>query len=161
MPPSITNSSTHAQPPPVILGIDHIKIPTSSIPEKLAFYTDILSFAHLKEFDHRHDDTQELFGVILRQPQSGLLLELRLQPAHAAAQRGWDAVTWSVETRADLETWRRWLESHGIECSAVLKGFKGWCLVAEDPDGAMVRWYCKETHPWDENVDKDDKWLPK
>lgn len=150
-----SNTSSESAPlqPPPILGIDHIKIPTSSIEAKLAFYTSTLSFTHLTHFDHRRAGSGELFGVMLQHTPTGLLVELRLNPAQATAQRGWDAVTWSVETRADLETWRTWLVSRGVDCSRVLKGFKGWVLVAEDPDGAMVRWYCKETHEWDENVD--------
>ncbi|KAJ7137510.1 Glyoxalase/Bleomycin resistance protein/Dihydroxybiphenyl dioxygenase [Mycena crocata] len=145
---------------PPILGIDHLKLPTASLPAKLAFYTDILSFTHLEHFDHRRPNSGELFGVILQHTPTDLLVELRLNPAQATTQCGWDAITWSVGTRDDLETWRKWLTSKDVGCSKVLKGFKGWCLVAEDPDGAMVRWYCKETHAWDENVDKDERWLP-
>ncbi|KAJ6546047.1 Glyoxalase/Bleomycin resistance protein/Dihydroxybiphenyl dioxygenase [Mycena vulgaris] len=147
-------------PPPLILGIDHLKVPTSSIAAKLAFYTSILGLTHLVHFDHRRSGTGELFGVILQHQPTDLLVELRHNPKQAVAQRGWDAVTWSVETRSDLERWREWLGSEGVECSRVLKGLKGWVLVAEDPDGAFVRWYCKETHEWDENVDTDEKWLP-
>ncbi|KAJ7767031.1 hypothetical protein DFH07DRAFT_808979 [Mycena maculata] len=147
------------QPPPV-LGIDHLKIPTNSILTKLEFYTRILPFKHLAHFDHRRADSGEIFGVIIQHAPTDLLIELRLNPAHAAAQRGWDAITWSVETRKDLEMWREWLVSKGVECSKVLKGFKGWCLVAEDPDGAFVRWYCQESHEWDAHADVDEKWLP-
>jgi catechol 2,3-dioxygenase-like lactoylglutathione lyase family enzyme len=153
-----STSSPQTQPPP-ILGIDHLKLPTNSLPAKLAFYTSILPFTHLTQFDHRHADSNELFAVILQHPQTELLLELRLHPAQAAAQKGWDAITWSVETRADLETWRAWLVAHDVECSRVLKGFKGWVLVAEDPDRAMVRWYCKETHEWDSNVDSGELYV--
>ncbi|KAJ6564714.1 hypothetical protein B0H19DRAFT_1259131 [Mycena capillaripes] len=151
--------TSNDQPPP-ILGVDHLKLPTSSLTAKLEFYTSILPFTHLKHFDHRRAGSGELFAVMLEHTQTALLVELRHNPAQAAAQRGWDAITWSVEKRADLETWRTWLVSHGVECSRVLKGFKGWVLVAEDPDGAFARWYCKETHEWDVNVDVDEKWLP-
>ncbi|KAJ7629211.1 Glyoxalase/Bleomycin resistance protein/Dihydroxybiphenyl dioxygenase [Mycena polygramma] len=160
---STTTQSSESSPPthpPPILGIDHLKLPTSALDAKLEFYTSVLPFTHLTQFDHRHADSGALFAVILQHPQTALLVELRLHPAQAAAQRGWDAITWSVETHADLESWRAWLVERGVECSRVLKGFKGWMLVAEDPDGAMVRWYCKETHEWDTNVDVDEKWLP-
>ncbi|KAF8172530.1 Glyoxalase/Bleomycin resistance protein/Dihydroxybiphenyl dioxygenase [Mycena galopus ATCC 62051] len=155
----MTSPSRQTEPPP-ISGIDHLKIPTSSLDAKIAFYTSILPFTHLRHFDHKYARSSEVFAVILQHPQTQLLVELRLNPEQAAKQKGWDAVTWSVETRADLETWHTWLVERGVECSRVLKGFKGWVLVAEDPDGAMVRWYCKETHEWDENVDVDEKWLP-
>lgn len=138
---------------PPILGIHHLKLPTSSLEAKLKFYTSILPFTHLTHFDHRRVGSGELFAVMLEHPQTNLLVELRHNPTQATAQRGWDAITWSVEMRADLETWRTWLVSRGVECSRVLKGFKGWVLVAEDSDGAFVRWYCKETHDWDVNVD--------
>ncbi|KAJ7698346.1 hypothetical protein B0H17DRAFT_978360 [Mycena rosella] len=153
----LVSAGNNASP---ILGIHHLKFPTSSIAAKLAFYTTVLAFTHLPHMDHRRPGTGELFGVLLQHAPTALLVELRHNPAQAAAQRGWDAVTWSVETRRDLETWRSWLNKKGVECSRVLKGIKGWVLVAEDPDGAFVRWYCNETHEWDENVDIDDKWLP-
>ncbi|KAJ7110635.1 hypothetical protein C8R44DRAFT_261851 [Mycena epipterygia] len=145
--------------PPPILGIHHLKLPTHSIAAKLAFYTTVLPFVHLPHLDHRHP-SGELFGVLLQHTPTDLLIELRHNPTQATAQRGWDVITWSVKTHADLETWRAWLVSKGVECSRVLKGFQGWVLAAEDPDGAMVRWYCKESHEWDENVDIDERWIP-
>ncbi|KAJ6468555.1 Glyoxalase/Bleomycin resistance protein/Dihydroxybiphenyl dioxygenase [Mycena vitilis] len=157
------SQATESQSPPTrppILGLDHLKLPTSSLPAKLEFYTSVLPFTHLAHLDHRHAGSGTLFAVILQHPQTAVVLELRLHPAQAIAQRGWDAITWSVETRADLESWRAWLVSQGVSCSRVLKGFRGWLLAAEDPDGAMIRWYCKETHEWDANVDLDEKWLP-
>ncbi|KAJ7496338.1 hypothetical protein B0H11DRAFT_1910097 [Mycena galericulata] len=48
------------------------------------------------------------------------------------------------------------IPTHGkyldVECSTVLRGFKGWyySLVATDPDGARV--LCIESHGWDENT---------
>ncbi|KAJ7677576.1 hypothetical protein B0H14DRAFT_2655997 [Mycena olivaceomarginata] len=81
-----------------------------------------LSFTHLAHFDHKRP-SGELFAVILQHAPTGLLVELRLNPAQAAAQHGWDAVTWSVESHADLETWRAFLSERGVECSRVLKGF--------------------------------------
>ncbi|KAF9077910.1 Glyoxalase/Bleomycin resistance protein/Dihydroxybiphenyl dioxygenase [Rhodocollybia butyracea] len=145
---------------PPILGIHHLKLPTSSIADKLAFYTTFLPFTHLVHLDHRRPVSGEIYGVIIQHTQTDLVIELRHNPTQAVAQRGWDAITWSVETRNDLEKWREWLCSKGIECSKVLKGVTGWVLVAEDPDGAMVRWYCKESHDWDVNVDTDERWLP-
>ncbi|KAJ6488871.1 Glyoxalase/Bleomycin resistance protein/Dihydroxybiphenyl dioxygenase [Mycena sanguinolenta] len=157
--PASSPQAQVTQPPP-ILGVHHLKIPTSSISDKLAFYTSVLRFTHLPHLDHKHAGSGDVFAVLIQHPQTGLLVELRLNGAQAEKQRGWDAVTWSVETRADLETWRARLVANGVECSRVLKGFQGWVLVAEDPDGAMVRWYCKETHEWDENIDVDERWLP-
>ncbi|KAJ7208884.1 hypothetical protein GGX14DRAFT_395504 [Mycena pura] len=137
-----------ATAPPPILGIDHLKLPTASIPSRFAFYTTVL-----RDSSRSRTSRDAPFAVILEHAPTALLVELRLNAAQAAAQRGWDAVTLSVATRADLETSRAWLVARGIECRRVLKGFKGWTLVAVDPDGAMVRWYCKETHEWDENVE--------
>ncbi|KAJ7766978.1 Glyoxalase/Bleomycin resistance protein/Dihydroxybiphenyl dioxygenase [Mycena maculata] len=151
-------TSTAPGTPPT-LSIHHLKIPTGSLSTKLEFYTTILPFTHLAHFDHRHADSGDLFAVIIQHAPTALLIELRLNPAQAAAQRGWDSITWGVETRQDLETWREWLVSKGVECSTVLKGFRGWSLVAEDPDGAFVKWYCKESHEWDVHVDVDEKWV--
>ncbi|KAK6984802.1 40S ribosomal protein S30 [Favolaschia claudopus] len=145
--------------PPSILGIHHLKIPTSNLTAKLTFYTTLLSFTHLPDFDHRRADTNELIAVIVQHTPTRLLVELRINEAQAQSQRGWDAITWSVQTRADLERWREKLVEEGVECSRVLRGYKGWVLVTEDPDGAFVRWYCLETHEWDVNIDKDEKWL--
>ncbi|KAJ7877489.1 hypothetical protein B0H13DRAFT_2668346 [Mycena leptocephala] len=144
-----STSSPQRQPPP-ILGIDHLKLPTNSLPAKLAFYTSILPFTHLTQFDHRHADSKELFAVILQHPQTELLLELRLHPAQAAAQKG--------GTRSRGASRRARTSRRGARGSSRMTS-SGWVLVAEDPDRAMVRWYCKETHEWDSNVDSGELYV--
>ncbi|KAF7297445.1 40S ribosomal protein S30 [Mycena indigotica] len=146
--------------PPPNLGIHHLKLPTASIPAKLDFYTTILGFKYRPELDHKHPGADQPYGVLVQHQATSLLVELRLNPTQATAQRGWDAITWLVETRADLEDQKTYLEAKNVDCSRVLRGVVGWVLVAEDPDGQMVRWYCKEEHEFDQNVDVDERWLP-
>lgn len=152
-----------AETPP-FLGIHHIKLPSAALDRTVAFYTTHLPFAHLPALDHTTTSTAgaaaRTYAKILRHAPTGLTLEIRDDPAQAAAQRGWDPVTWAVPGRADLGAWRARLAAAGVPCSAVLRGFVGWVLVAEDPDGRRVRLYTREEHAPTPEVDVDEYWLP-
>jgi catechol 2,3-dioxygenase-like lactoylglutathione lyase family enzyme len=134
-------------------GIDHVKLPSSDIRKTAAFYTDILPFTPAPQWDHRTPDG-ELFAVMFTHEPTGLVVEVRKHDDHAEAQRGWDPITWSVNSRNDLEEWAAWFDENKVRHSKVLTGLKGWVLGAEDPDGKIIRLYTKEEHEWTTEVDK-------
>jgi hypothetical protein len=41
-------------------------------------------------------------------------------PEQAAAQKGWDPITWGVGRRQDLEQWAEWLDVNGVKHSMSL-----------------------------------------
>lgn len=104
--------------PQSFTGINHLKLPCTSLARTLHFYTTVLPFQHVPAYDH-FTPSHQLFARMaqLARPASrhaNLLLEFRHLPAQAAAQRGWDPITWGVGTRADLAEWAAWFEAHGV-----------------------------------------------
>lgn len=93
---------------------------------------------------------------------SKLIVEIRYEPSQAAAQKGWDPVTYGVGTRKDLEKWGRLLDSKDVRRSRIFAGIKGWVMACEDPDGKIVRLYVEdEEHEWTDHPDQDEYWLGK
>ena len=85
---------------------------------------------------------------------------MRYVPNQAAAQKGWDPITWGVGTRKDLEQWAQWFDAHGVKHSHIFAGVKGWVMGCEDPDGRIVRLYVDdEEHEWTDHPDQDEYWL--
>ncbi|KAK8073670.1 hypothetical protein PG994_004569 [Apiospora phragmitis] len=133
-----TTAATDTPPatsmPPSILGLNHLKLASRNPHATQSFYTTVFPFTPLPHYDHH------------------------LADGTAAAQVGWDPVTWGVNARADLEAWSRWLDAQNVEHSRVLRGVKGWVLCARDPDGKIVRLYTEEEHEWS-LPEEDEVWL--
>jgi len=146
------------QNPLTLKGIHHIKLPSKNILETQRFYTEILHFQPLPQYNHYTAD-RKLFAVLFSHPATNTILEARYAPSLSEAEKKWDPITWGVETRKDLEDWGRWFDENGVKRSGALKGLKSWLLVAEDPDGRFVRLYVTgEEHT--EKPSVDEYWLP-
>lgn len=145
---------------PSLWGINHLKLATAKIEKTLTFYTNVLGFGYIAEYDHRIAQG-ELFAVMVKLKHLGedIIVEIRHNEQQAIKQEGWDPITWGVESRTDLETWRSWFKHNGVKCSKVFVGLKGWVLCALDPDGKTVRLYCNEKHEWTTDFDHDEFWL--
>jgi hypothetical protein len=148
-----------AKPPRSFVGIDHLKLPVHSLRRTLEFYTTIFPFVHAPHYDHFTPEHQLFAQMFIHEPTK-LIVEMRYNPDQAAAQRGWDPITWGVGTRQDLEEWGRWFDAHGVPHSRIFTGVKGWVMACEDPDGRIVRLYVQdEEHEWTDHPDKDEHWL--
>ncbi|KAF7973458.1 hypothetical protein HWV62_15044 [Athelia sp. TMB] len=152
------STATAPAMPASFLGINHLKLPANDIIATRDFYVSHFPFTYLPQYDHFTPE-HTLFAVMIMHEPTKLIVEIRHHPAQAAAQRGWDPVTWGVDTRSDLEDWARWLGARGVTHSRVFTGIKGWVLGAEDPDGKIVRIYCNEEHEWTDHPDQDAYWL--
>ena len=142
-------------------GINHIKIPAKDTIKTKDWYVNTLGLEYLPELDHKRQNG-ELFAVMLKFPEGSPTthwVEIRLNPAQAEAQKGWDPVTYGVKTKKDLDEWKTCLESQGVTCSPVFTGLQAWVLCVLDPDGKIVRLYCDETHEWTTDVSHDNFWL--
>lgn len=143
---------------PGIEGIHHLKFPASDLERSLAFYERTLGGKRIAEWDHVHQDGTR-YAIILEVPGLGTRLELRLDPAQAAAQRGFDPVTIAVRDRAALATWADYLDAVNIEHSPVLAAIQAWLIVFADPDGRRLRLYTLETHGPELPPDEDSPWI--
>lgn len=144
---------------PAIDGVHHLKLPVADLDRSLQFYERVFGATRIPEADHRRGGDGPLYALILRVPGLTVLLELRLDPAQAEAQRGFDPVTVTVADRAALEDWAAFLDRAGVPHSPVLVAIQAWLLVLEDPDGRRLRLYTRETHGGDLKPDEDDPWI--
>jgi catechol 2,3-dioxygenase-like lactoylglutathione lyase family enzyme len=144
---------------PGILGVHHLKFAVADLERSQTFYERVFDAKRLTHFDHRRPDNGELFAVILDLPNLGTMLELRRNPGQAAAHRGFDPVTLSVQGPKDLEAWAAHLDALGIEHSPVLAGMIGWLLVVRDPDQRPIRFYTLDTHGPEVPMTYDADWL--
>ncbi len=143
---------------PRIHSIHHLKFAVADLARAQAFYEGVFEAKRLTHFDHKRPDG-ELFAIIMDLPNLGTMLELRRNPGQAAAQKGYDPVTFSVQGVADLDAWAAHLDSLGIEHSPVLAGMIGWLLVVRDPDGRVLRFYTLDTHGPEVPMSYDADWL--
>lgn len=144
--------------PLVLHGIHHLKFPVSDLERSLAFYERTLGARRVAAWDHLHQDGTR-YAVILEVPGLGTNLELRLDPAQAGAQRGFDPITIAVQDRAAVAAWANHLEAAGIEHSPVLTAIQAWLVVFADPDGRRLRLYTLETHGPELPPDEGSPWI--
>ncbi len=144
---------------PTLKGIHHLKIAVSNLDASLEFYKAALNAERIPQFDHRRVSDGSLYAYILQVPGLGAALELRLHTERAAAHRGFDPVTISVEDRSDLEQWERQLTERGVRHSPILTAIVAWLIVLEDPDGNRMRLYTQETHGPELKPDEENEWI--
>lgn len=150
-------SQASAPATPTVLGIHHLKFLVSDVDRSLAFYEAAFGAKRIAEFDHRRNGA--LFGVILAFPGIGTLLELRLDPAGAQSQKGFDPITLTVGGVADLEKWKAHFQAKGLLHSPILVGLVGWLVAVEDPDGRRIRLYTNQTHGPELAPSWDSPWV--
>ena len=143
---------------PALLGVHHLKFAVSDLDCSLAFYQSALGGQRGAAWGHVHKDGPR-YAVILEVPGLGTKLELRLDPAQAAAQRGFDPATIAVQDRAALAAWADHLDGAGIEHSPVLVAIQAWLVVFTDPDGRRLRLYTMEMHGPELPPDEDSCWI--
>lgn len=144
---------------PRLAGIHHLKFAVADLARSQRFYEIALNAARIARFDHLRPDDGRLFGIVMDVPGLGTFLELRLNPLQAAAQAGFDPITFAVDGRRDLEAWAAHLDGLMIAHSPILAGLVGWTLVLEDPDGRRIKYYTIETHGPEIPLTYDERWL--
>ena len=144
--------------PPPLHGVHHLKFPVSDLDRSLAFYENALGGRRVAAWDHLHQDGTR-YAIILEVPGLGTKLELRLDPAQAVAQSGFDPVTIAVQDRAALTAWMDHLDGAGIEHSPLLAAIQAWLVVFVDPDGRRLRLYTLEVHGPELPPDEDSPWI--
>jgi catechol 2,3-dioxygenase-like lactoylglutathione lyase family enzyme len=128
---------------PQLDGIHHVKLPVRDLEVSRAWYESRLGYLSAIEFVEQG----RLMGVVLRHPNGGPDLALRLDPARAAAAAGFDYFAIGVPNKAAMDELAARLsaldESHaGVHCATI-----GWILPdLHDPDGHEVRFYTTEHH---------------
>jgi catechol 2,3-dioxygenase-like lactoylglutathione lyase family enzyme len=139
-------------------GIYHLKFAVADLERSARFYETVFGAKWLTELDH-FTPQGVLFAIILDFPGLGTQLQLKLDPAAAAAQRGTNPVAFLVDTLAQLHSYVRELDALKVAHSPVLNGLIQWLVVIEDPDLRQLRIYCRELHGSEVEPSKSAHWL--
>ena len=146
-------------PNPTLSGIHHLKLPVSDLAASLDFYERAFGARRIPAADHRRESDGALYAYILEVPGLGTLLELRLNPARAAAHALFDPITIAVADRETLERWDAHLTERGVPHSPMVTAIQAWLIVVEDPDRNRLRLYTLETHGPELPPDEENEWL--
>jgi catechol 2,3-dioxygenase-like lactoylglutathione lyase family enzyme len=128
---------------PLLDGIHHVKIPVTDLARSRDWYASRLGYRVDVEFE----EAGRLAGLLLRHPNGGPRLALRLDPGRSAGFADFDFFAIGVPTRAAIEDLARRLTDLGEQHAGVHRATAGWILpLLHDPDGHEVRFYTTEHH---------------
>ena len=131
---------------PGITGVHHFSVTVRDIEASLDWYQRVFRADRVPmKFPH-YEREETGYGVLLIDPRSGLAIGLHTNTGNDGRQfdeacTGLDHVGFNVATRADLESWARWLDELGIEHSGIRTGdepFGYATLVFRDPDNIQL-----------------------
>jgi catechol 2,3-dioxygenase-like lactoylglutathione lyase family enzyme len=126
---------------PAILGLHHLRVPVSDVNRSRDWYCDVLGFSSILD----REEADELVGVALLHP-SGVVLGLHHDPPRAKALDGFALFALTLESRAELATWIRHLDSLDVTHSGVIEAHSGLLLQIEDPDRIVIELHTAD-HP--------------
>ncbi len=128
---------------PRLDGIHHIKLPVRDLARSRAWYESRLGYRAAIEFAEQGT----VKGVVMRHPDGGPDLGLRLDPARAEAAAGFDYFAIGVPSREAIEDLADRLTALGESHAGVHFATIGWILPElHDPDGHEVRFYTTVHH---------------
>ena len=120
-------------------GVHHIRMTVSDPARSRDFYTSLLGFSVMMDFPD---------GVLLTNGSLFIGLRTAAEPSQAPANDtfnpsriGLDHLSFSVETRDDLETAARLCKERGISCGEIVdfgEQFRFYVLMLHDPDGIQI-----------------------
>ena len=128
---------------PRLDGIHHVKLPVRDLARSRAWYESRLGYLAAIEFSEQG----KLMGIVMRHPNGGPELALRLDPARAAAAAGFDDFAIGVPSREAIEDLADRLTAAGEQHAGVHVATIGWILPElHDPDGHEIRFYTTTHH---------------
>jgi catechol 2,3-dioxygenase-like lactoylglutathione lyase family enzyme len=128
----------HADAPPRLDGIHHLKLPVSDLDQSQAWYED--RFGYEGMIDFVEDGVR--MGVSMRHPNGGPDLALRCNPGKAADAAGFDYFAIGVPGHDAIDALAARLTERGDPHDGVHRTPVGWVLLGlRDPDGHHIRFY--------------------
>jgi len=125
---------------PLISGISHVDLSVTDVDASTTWYRDLLGMVDL--FDHRNDERGYEVRYMM-EPNSGVVMGFEQHDANPGSpfderRVGLDHLSWSVESREQLDAWLAQLEQRGISHSGIHEGVLWDVLVFRDPDNVQL-----------------------
>jgi catechol 2,3-dioxygenase-like lactoylglutathione lyase family enzyme len=131
------------QEAPALAGVHHLKLPVTDLARSVGWYRSRLGYDVELEFVEQGT----LMGCVLRHPNGGPSLCLRLAPDRARAAAGFDYFSIGVPDKVTMDDLAGRLSALGEEHAGVHWATIGWILPElHDPDGHEVRFYTVTHH---------------
>jgi catechol 2,3-dioxygenase-like lactoylglutathione lyase family enzyme len=128
---------------PRLDGIHHIKVPVTDLDRSQAWYESRLGYRPQVHFV----EDGVLMGIVMRHPNGGPELALRLNPERSAGLADFDFFAIGVPNKDDMEALARHLTALGESHAGVHFATVGWILpMLHEPDGHEVRFYTTAQH---------------
>jgi glyoxylase I family protein len=132
--------------PPTLTGIHHFSPTVSDVEASARWYQRVFGMERYPMPFPHHGDEGGGFGIVLRDPRSGLVIGLHHhRDGHGESfderRTGLDHIAFAVSTRADLTRWAAWLDELAISHSGVTdvtEPMRYSTLVFRDPDNIQL-----------------------
>ncbi len=125
---------------PQIGGFNHVDISVTDLEASTAWYGELLGMVEL--FSHRNDDRGYAVRYLM-EPTSGIVMGFEQHDANPGTQFderrvGLDHLSWSVDSREQLDAWLERLDERGISHSGISEHEMWDVLVFRDPDNVQL-----------------------
>lgn len=128
---------------PALAGVHHLKLPVRELARSQEWYASRLGYQVSIAFE----EAGVVMGCVLRHPNGGPDLALRVDPPRAEAAAGFDYFSLGVPDKEAIEALAAHLTALGEEHAGVHFATIGWILPSlHDPDGHEVRFYTVQHH---------------
>jgi glyoxylase I family protein len=127
---------------PQITGYHHLNVTVTDVTRSTEWYTEVLGFTKLKEFEK-----DGFTKVVLVHPGSRTVFGLTGHGAKASGdafsefRTGMDHVAFAVKDRTALETWKAHFERLGVTHSEIKPSVMGDLIAFRDPDHIQYEVY--------------------
>lgn len=124
-----------------LLGLHHVTLICADLQRTTAFYRDVLGLALVREAVNDDDPDARHFWFGDAYGTAGTLLSFMEYPQMEAGKVGAGSVhhiALAVGSQDELEAWRDYLRSQGVECTDVFDRGGLRSVYLRDPDGQIV-----------------------
>ena len=125
---------------PQISGISHVDLSVTDLDASTSWYRDLLDMVDL--FGHRNEE-RGYEVLYMMEPNSGVVMGFEQHDANPGTpfderRVGLDHLSWSVESREQLDAWLARLDERGIPHSGIAEAEMWDVLVFRDPDNVQL-----------------------
>jgi glyoxylase I family protein len=124
-----------------LLGLHHVTVIVADLDRTTAFYRDVLGLALVREGVNDDDPDARHFWFGDAHGTAGTLMSFMEYPEMEQAKVGVGSVhhvALSVSSTEELEAWRDYLRSRGIDCTDVFERGGLRSIYLRDPDQNIV-----------------------
>jgi catechol 2,3-dioxygenase-like lactoylglutathione lyase family enzyme len=125
---------------PKIAGFSHVDLSVTDLARSKAWYSELLGMVEL--FGGRNDERGYEVSYLM-EPNSGVIMGFESHDANPGSEFderrvGLDHLSWSVDSREELDGWLARLDELGVEHSGITVEDMWDVLVLRDPDNIQL-----------------------